>query len=107
MKLGEDMRMSLRSIQKRPVESLLLVLGIALGIGATASGISMISHSNLTSIDLGWHTVVASLPIQIVLGRHSERPVGAIPGAQSTLSAVIGKGHFFLLAELSAFDSYS
>ncbi|MAG13803.1 MAG: hypothetical protein CMN78_04325 [Spirochaetales bacterium] len=45
MKIGEDVRMSLRSIQKRPVESLLLVLGIALGIGATASGISMISHS--------------------------------------------------------------
>ncbi len=45
MRLGEDVRMSLRSILKRPVESLLLVLGIALGIGATAAGISMISHS--------------------------------------------------------------
>ena len=52
MKLGEDMRMSLRSIQKRPVESLLLVLGIALGIGATASGISMISHSVKAKRDL-------------------------------------------------------
>ena len=38
MNVGEDVRMSLRSIQKRPIESLLLVLGIALGIGATAAG---------------------------------------------------------------------
>jgi hypothetical protein len=43
--IGEDVRISLRSIQKRPVESLLLILGIALGIGATAAGISLISHS--------------------------------------------------------------
>ena len=45
MNIGEDVRISLRSIQKRPVESLLLILGIALGIGATAAGISLISHS--------------------------------------------------------------
>jgi len=45
MNIGEDMRISLRSIQKRPVESILLILGIALGIGATAAGISLISHS--------------------------------------------------------------
>ncbi|MBT3274033.1 MAG: FtsX-like permease family protein, partial [Spirochaetales bacterium] len=45
MKIGEDVKISLRSIQKRPVESILLVLGIALGIGATAAGISLISHS--------------------------------------------------------------
>ena len=40
MKIGEDVKISLRSIQKRPVESFLLILGIALGIGATAAGIS-------------------------------------------------------------------
>ena len=45
MNIGEDVRISLRSIQKRPVESLLLILGIALGIGATAAGISLISYS--------------------------------------------------------------
>lgn len=45
MKLAEDIRISLRSIRQRPVESLLLILGIALGIGATAAGISMISSS--------------------------------------------------------------
>ena len=45
MKLGEDVKISLCSIVKRPVESFLLILGIALGIGATAAGISLISHS--------------------------------------------------------------
>ena len=45
MNIGEDVRISLRSIRRRPVESLLLILGIALGIGATAAGISMISNS--------------------------------------------------------------
>jgi putative ABC transport system permease protein len=45
MKTSEDVRISLRSLRRRPVESLLLVLGIALGIGATAAGISMISNS--------------------------------------------------------------
>lgn len=39
MKIGEDVRTSLRSIRKRPVESLLLIVGIALGIGATAAGV--------------------------------------------------------------------
>ena len=43
MKIGEDVRISLRSIKKRPVESLLLILGVALGIGATAAGVSMIT----------------------------------------------------------------
>jgi putative ABC transport system permease protein len=45
MKTSEDVRISLRSLRRRPVESLLLVIGIALGIGATAAGISMISNS--------------------------------------------------------------
>ena len=45
MKVSEDFKMSLRAIRRRPVESLLLVIGIALGIGATAAGISMISDS--------------------------------------------------------------
>ena len=52
MNIGEDIRISLRSIIKRPVESMLLVLGIALGIGATAAGIAMISHSNIAEKDL-------------------------------------------------------
>ncbi len=42
MKLREDMLVIVRGIVKRPVESLLLVLGIALGIGAAASGISIV-----------------------------------------------------------------
>ncbi|MBT3275878.1 MAG: hypothetical protein HN368_22205 [Spirochaetales bacterium] len=45
MKNGEGLKISLRSIRRRPVESMLLILGIALGVGATAAGISMISSS--------------------------------------------------------------
>ncbi|MBN1685227.1 MAG: ABC transporter permease [Spirochaetales bacterium] len=52
MNIGEDVRMSLRSIRKRPVESLLLIFGIALGIGATAAGISLISYSVKAKNDL-------------------------------------------------------
>ena len=52
MKMGEGLRTSLRSIRKRPVESLLLILGVALGIGATAAGVSMVSLSNRQSREL-------------------------------------------------------
>lgn len=45
MKMAEDVKKSLRAIRRRPVESLLLVIGIALGIGATAAGILMINDS--------------------------------------------------------------
>ena len=42
---GEDTKISVRSMKRRPVESLLLVIGIALGIGATAAGIAMYAKS--------------------------------------------------------------
>ena len=45
MNFGEDLKMSLRSLKEKPVETLLLVLGISLGIGATAAGVSMIGSS--------------------------------------------------------------
>ena len=41
MKAGEDIRMGMRWIFGRPVETLLLVLGVSLGIGATAAGIAL------------------------------------------------------------------
>ncbi len=41
MKRAEDLRMGMRWIWSRPVETLLLVLGVSLGIGATAAGIAM------------------------------------------------------------------
>ena len=41
MSSGEDTRIGLRWIVSRPVESLLLVFGISLGIGATAAGIAL------------------------------------------------------------------
>ena len=45
MKFGEDLRMSVRSIIKRYIETILLVLGIALGVGVTAAGIAMAARS--------------------------------------------------------------
>lgn len=41
MNHGEDIRMGVRWIIGRPVETLLLVFGISLGIGATAAGIAL------------------------------------------------------------------
>jgi len=41
MRHGEDIRMGIRWIIGRPVETLLLVFGISLGIGATAAGIAL------------------------------------------------------------------
>ncbi len=45
MKSREDTRMGLRWIGRRPVETLLLVLGIALGIGATAAGVALAARA--------------------------------------------------------------
>jgi len=41
MRHGEDIRMGIRWITGRPVETLLLVFGISLGIGATAAGVAL------------------------------------------------------------------
>lgn len=65
MNIGEDVRISLRSIQKRPVESLLLVLGIALGIGATAAGVSLISHSIKAKNELLSRTSYSEVVVQV------------------------------------------
>lgn len=41
MKIGEDLHMSIRSIIRRPLESLILILAIGLGIGVAASGFAL------------------------------------------------------------------
>ncbi len=41
MKTGEDIRMGLRWIKGRPVETMLLIFGISLGIGAASAGIAL------------------------------------------------------------------
>jgi hypothetical protein len=41
MKMGEDIRMGFRWIRSRPVETMLLIFGISLGIGATSAGIAL------------------------------------------------------------------
>ena len=52
MKFGEDLRMSVRSIIKRYIETILLVLGIALGVGVTAAGIAMAARSSRDASEL-------------------------------------------------------
>ncbi len=44
MKRGESTHLALRWILGQPVETLLLILGITLGIGATASGLALAWH---------------------------------------------------------------
>jgi putative ABC transport system permease protein len=46
MNLGEDVRLAFRWVVARPVETLLLVLGISLGIGATAAGIALAGRTS-------------------------------------------------------------
>ena len=41
MRLRDDFSMGLRGLFSRPLETMLLILGIALGIGATAAGLSL------------------------------------------------------------------
>ena len=45
MNTRENIRLSLRWIGKRPLESLLLIIGIALGVGAAAAGFSLYLHT--------------------------------------------------------------
>ena len=45
MKFGEDLRMSIRSIVKRYIETILLLSGVGLGVGVTAAGIAMAARS--------------------------------------------------------------
>ena len=42
MRFLEDLRMGLRGLFSRPLETALLIIGIALGIGATAAGLSLL-----------------------------------------------------------------
>ncbi|HOV64927.1 MAG TPA: hypothetical protein PLG43_13720, partial [Spirochaetia bacterium] len=52
MKRGEDLTMSIRSIKKRMVESILLIVGIALGVGVAGAGIALVSNSLKASKEL-------------------------------------------------------
>jgi hypothetical protein len=46
MKISEGIRMGLRWVAGRPVETLLLVFGISLGIGATAAGLALAGRTD-------------------------------------------------------------
>jgi hypothetical protein len=52
MKYREDLRMSVRSVIGRPAESLLLSLGVALAVGATAAGIALAGRTSEQSREL-------------------------------------------------------
>jgi putative ABC transport system permease protein len=65
MKRGEDLLLSTRSIRRRIVESLLLIVGIALGIGAAGAGIAMMAGTAAESRELlaspGYREIVVSI----------------------------------------------
>jgi putative ABC transport system permease protein len=52
MKRGEDFLLSIRSINKRIVESILLIVGISLGIGTAGAGIAMMAGTAAQSREL-------------------------------------------------------
>ena len=52
MNYREDLRMSVRSVVGRPAESLLLSLGVALAVGATAAGIALAGRTAEQSNEL-------------------------------------------------------
>ena len=52
MNYREDLRMSVRSVIGRPAESLLLSLGVALAVGATAAGIALAGRTSEQSQEL-------------------------------------------------------
>jgi len=52
MRRGEDLLLSSRSIRKRMVESILLIVAIALGIGAAGAGIAMMAGTTAESREL-------------------------------------------------------
>ena len=52
MNMRENIRLSLRWIGKRPLESFLLILGIALGVGATSAGFSLFVHTQRETKEL-------------------------------------------------------
>ena len=52
MNYREDLRMGMRSVMGRPAESLLLSLGVALAVGASAAGIALASQTGEQSRNL-------------------------------------------------------
>ncbi len=52
MNYGENLRLVLRWIGKRPVESFLLITGIALGIGATSAGFALFLNTQNENLRL-------------------------------------------------------
>ena len=52
MNYREDLRMSVRSVVGRPAESVLLSLGVALAVGATAAGIALAGRTSEQSREL-------------------------------------------------------
>ena len=49
---SEPNKLAVRSLSRRPAETILLIIGIALGIGTTAGGVSMVAHLRSEGNDL-------------------------------------------------------
>ena len=61
---NEPRKLAFRSLSKRPAETVLLIIGIALGIGTTAGGVSMVAHLEREGNELlqstGYREIVVS-----------------------------------------------
>ena len=85
MNYREDLRMSVRSVVGRPAESLLLSLGVALAVGATAAGIALAGRTAEQSREL------LSSPRfrEIVVAAREDADEMALPAQMRTSTEVV------------------
>lgn len=81
----EDLRMSVRALVGRPAESLLLALGVALAIGATAAGLTLAGTTRAQSREL------LALPRfrEIVVATRADTSTMALPVRVRTATDVV------------------
>ncbi len=75
MILREDLRMSVRALLGRPAESLLLALGVALAVGATAAGITLAGTTRAQSVKL----LASPRYREIIVSTRAETSTMALP----------------------------
>jgi hypothetical protein len=86
MSMREDTRMGLRWVLGRPVETLLLVFGISLGIGATAAGIALAGHTAVKARELLASTAYREI---VVSTRENATDMDLPAVAQTTTTNVV------------------
>lgn len=90
MNTGENITVAARWIGKRPVESFLLVVGIALGIGAVSAGLNLFLHSKQEIQKLVDSTKYREIVIS-TREEAAEMELPAVPVDETTLAVLTSK----------------